>query len=177
MLENKLIKLRSLEPTDVELLYAWENNTKIWFISNTIVPFSKYILRQYIENAHLDIYEAKQLRLMIDSKPNEYHPEGATVGSIDLFDYDPYHNRAGIGILIHHQSDRQRGYATEALKVLIKYSFEVLCLHQLYCNISAGNDASMKLFSNRGFRVVGEKKDWRKTKDGWTGEYLLQLIN
>ena len=29
-LENKKIKLRALEPEDLDFLYKWENDTKFW---------------------------------------------------------------------------------------------------------------------------------------------------
>ena len=60
------IVLRALEPSDIDLLYQWENDKKIWQGSNTLVPFSRYILKQYIENSYKDIYEMKQQRFMID---------------------------------------------------------------------------------------------------------------
>jgi diamine N-acetyltransferase len=60
---------------------------------------------------------------------------------------------------------------------LINYSFTVLQLHQLYCNIDRDNKASIRLFEKFSFRVIGEKKDWISTPGGWKSEYMLQLIN
>ena len=57
--------LRALEPEDLEFLYQIENDTNIWEISGTVKPYSRKTLQRYLENAHLDIYEAKQLRLCI----------------------------------------------------------------------------------------------------------------
>jgi diamine N-acetyltransferase len=175
-LEGKLIQLRAPEPEDLECLYRWENDTEIWQVSNTLTPFSRYILKNYIESAHLDIYETRQLRFMIDALSNGSEAK-KTIGTIDLFDFEPYHNRAGIGILIGEVSERGKGFANDALKVLINYAFTVLKLHQLYCNIGIENQLSLRLFQNHGFAIIGEKKDWLKGEDGWTGEYLLQLIN
>ncbi|MBE9468586.1 MAG: GNAT family N-acetyltransferase [Bacteroidetes bacterium] len=174
MLESKNIKLRALESSDIDLLYEWENNTDIWTISNTLNPFSKHILKQYLENSHLDIYQTKQLRLIIDLKTNDIN---IPIGTIDLFDFDPYHLRAGIGILIYSEENRKKGYATEALQSLIDYSFKHLGLHQLFCNIASDNMKSINLFTNVGFNIVGEKKDWIKANSKWINEYLLQLIN
>ncbi len=80
------------------------------------------------------------------------------MGAIDLFDFDPHHRRAGVGVLIADQSDRGKGYAAEALETLVIYGFEVLGLHQLWCNIAASNQASIQLFTSAGFTLVGEKK-------------------
>ncbi len=175
-LENNAIKLRAPEPADVDLLYSWENNMEIWKVSNTITPFSKYVLKKYIETSHLDIWESKQLRLVIEAKTQSSLMH-VPVGLIDLFDFDPFHLRAGVGVLIASKQHRQKGYATEALKLLTRYAFETLQLHQLYCNIAQSNKVSMQLFENAGFKVVGVKRDWLKDVDGWTNEVMLQVIN
>jgi diamine N-acetyltransferase len=172
-LENENIKLRAPEPSDLDLLYEWENNTETWIFGTTLTPFSKHLLSKYIETAHLDLFEASQLRLMIDLKKEKMR----TIGTIDLFDFDSYHRRAGVGILIAEKTDHGKGYATEALQILIIYCFELLGVHQLYCNIGADNKASLNLFKNQGFEIVGLKKEWMLRGKKFTDEYLLQLIN
>lgn len=170
-LSNNNVTLRAIEPEDIDLLYAWENDSEIWEVSHTLVPYSKYILALYIQNADKDIYESKQLRLMIDT------PEGKTVGAIDLFDFEPYHSRAGIGLLIHAQEDRSKGYASAAVELLISYCFSKLNLHQLYANISSDNKTSVALFEKHGFSACGTKKEWLRSDSGWKDEIMLQLIN
>ncbi|MCP4176605.1 MAG: GNAT family N-acetyltransferase [bacterium] len=170
-LENQTVKLRSLEPADIDLLFDLENDTDIWEVSNTIAPFSKYILKQYIENSHLDIYTTKQLRLVIESKT-----ENKPVGLIDLFDFNPTHLRAGIGILIIKKY-RQKSYASNALKVLIQYTFSTLLLNQIYCNISANNEVSITLFKKHGFKITGCKENWLNVKGEFNDELFLQLHN
>jgi len=168
------IILRAPEPSDIEVLYRWENDREIWKVSNTITPFSRYILEKYIENAHLDIYQVKQLRMMIDVNERK---SARTIGTIELFDFDPYNLRAGVGILIGDKSDRNKGYATKALNQFIAYCFETLQLHQLYCNITRGNEDSLRLFRKCGFRITGRKAQWIKMSDGFAEELFLQLIN
>ncbi|TYA71475.1 GNAT family N-acetyltransferase [Seonamhaeicola marinus] len=169
-LKGEHIYLRALEPEDLEFVHDVENNEAIWELSNTQNPFSKYIIKQYIENAHKDIYEVKQLRLVISSYAN------VALGMIDLFDFDFKNKRAGVGILIKESKNRGKGYGEDALKVLIKYSFSHLNLHQLYCNISEDNKASIKLFEKQGFKQVGLKKDWNYNNGIFKDEHLFQLI-
>jgi diamine N-acetyltransferase len=154
----------------------WENNMEIWNVSNTITPFSKYVLKKYIETSHLDIWETKQLRLIIEAK-TQSSLMCVPVGAVDLFDFDPFHLRAGVGILIANKEHRQKGYAPEALRLLIRYAFETLQFHQLFCNISVGNSVSLQLFKNLGFMETGTKKQWLKTVNGWQDELHLQLLN
>ena len=166
------IRLRALEPEDLELLYSWENNVSYWIVSNTVVPFSKYTLKRYLEDSHKDIYETGQVRLMIDNIPDQI-----TIGTIDIFDFDPFHKRAGIGILIAKEEYRRKGYATMALKCLIDYCFGTLLLHQLYCSILENNTESMDLFKKAGFSQSGIKNEWIRTSDGYLDEFIFQLIN
>lgn len=174
MNHNKLefgkIRFRALEPDDIDLLYEWENDAKIWDVSNTFEPFSKYILAKYIKESQRDIYESKQVRMIIETL------EGKAVGAIDLFDFDPFHFRAGVGILIHDEKDRKLGYANDALQLLCSYATNYLRLHQLFANITADNLASIQLFKNNGFELTGTKKDWRRTLVGWKNELMFQKI-
>ncbi|NBC82043.1 MAG: GNAT family N-acetyltransferase [Bacteroidetes bacterium] len=168
------IRIRALEPEDIDRLYQWENDTNIWQVSNTLTPFSRHVITQYVQNAHLDIYQTRQLRLMIDLHSEE---KTETIGAIDLFDFDPFHNRAGVGILIKNSDHRNKGFASEALSLFINYAFHTLQLHQLYCNIDETNDASMRLFEKHNFERIGKKRDWIKTNNGYIDEYIYQLIN
>lgn len=171
--ENDILKLRAPEPSDLDFLYTWENDADIWLAGTTFTPFSKHVLLKYIETAQMDIFETKQLRLMIDLKPENYR----TIGIIDLFDFDAFHHRAGVGILIGKTTDRRKGYANKALQMLIKYCFELLGIHQLFCNIGADNNASLNLFKKQGFKIIGLKKEWIRRNNSYVDEYLLQLIN
>jgi len=171
VLENRNISLRAPEPGDLELLYLWENDTSIWRISGTLAPFSRNVLKMYLDHAGKDIYEVKQLRLIIQLK-EKHRP----VGAIDLFDFDPQHHRAGVGILVADPSDRRKGYAREALETLMEYCFGILHLHQLYCNIQAGNTASIALFQQAGFTEIGRKKEWIFTGDGYADELFFQKL-
>ncbi|MCK9422327.1 MAG: GNAT family N-acetyltransferase [Bacteroidales bacterium] len=174
LLTGKNISIRAMEPGDVDLLYEWENDTSIWQVSNTLTPFSKFQLKEFVLNAPQDIFSTRQLRLMIDlihkNQPKE------TIGAIDFFEYDPFHLRAGIGILIR-RSYREKGYAGEALKILIRYAFETLRLHQLFCNISPDNEPSIRLFTKAGFVQCGNKKEWNNTGETWNDEWMFQFIH
>lgn len=170
-LQGVNIILRALEPEDLEFVYAIENDESMWEVSNTQTPYSKFLIRQYLENAHQDIFEAKQLRLAICKKES-----ADAIGLIDLFDFDPKNKRAGVGIIVQKEEDRQRGYGKQALGLVISFAFEQLQLHQLYANISSENKASEALFTTFGFEKIGVKKDWNFTNNSFKDEGLYQLI-
>ncbi|WP_372744842.1 GNAT family N-acetyltransferase [Lutibacter sp.] len=166
---GKHIILRALEPEDLDFLYTTENNERFWEISSTQVPFSKYLLKQYITNAHQDIYEAKQYRFVICNSEN------IQVGMIDLFDFNPQHNRVGIGILILPEFEN-KGFAAEGLELTIDYAFQYLNVHQIFANITSENTKSIALFEKFNFKLTGNKKDWIYSKQQYKDELLYQLI-
>ena len=170
ILTGELVTLRAIEKSDLNLLYDWENDTDIWKVSNTVVPFSKDSINQFIENEK-DVYLDKQLRLIISSVS-----ENKAIGCIDLFEFDMRHQRAGIGVLIADKLNRRKGFASDALEILIRYAFSTLLLHQLYCHIPANNMASIELFKKHGFECSGKQIDWIRNEDGWMDEYLYQLV-
>lgn len=166
---GKHISLRALEPEDLDFLFSIENDESFWEISNTQLPFSKYILKNYIENAHQDIYEAKQYRFVICDTTN------TPVGMIDLFEFEPQHSRVGVGLLIL-PNYQQKGYASDALELIIEYAFTHLNAHQLFANITQDNSKSIALFEKFDFKMAGNKKDWIFFNNGYKNELLYQLI-
>lgn len=170
-LQGQHIYLRALEPEDLDFVYKIENDTSLWHLSDTQTPYSRFLIKQYLENAQQDIFEAKQLRLAICNIDKE------TIGLIDVFDFDIKNKRAGIGILIQDETNRNKGFGAEALELLTNYCFEVLHLHQVYANISEDNMASLSLFEKNGFKKIGLKKEWSFNGHQYLNEYLLQRIN
>ncbi len=170
LLLGKHINLRALEPEDLDFIFTVENDTDSWHLGNTITPFSKFAIKEYLESALLDIYTTKQLRLVIETKARK------PIGLVDLFDFDHFHKRAGIAIIIHQEIDRQRGFGFESIELLAAYSKAQLQLHQLYCNINSLNINSIKMFEKLGFVKVGEKIDWRWSLSGYQNELLMQKI-
>ncbi|WP_207432863.1 GNAT family N-acetyltransferase [Sabulibacter ruber] len=170
MLQTQRIFLRALEPSDLEFLYQFENDTSLWSVSLSVAPFSKDVLRQYLENAAADIYAARQLRLMICLQQ-----ESTVVGTVDLFDFDPMHRRAGVGIALA-APHRGQGYGAETLQILEEYAAQVLQLHQLYCSVSQENSTSLKLFRQAGFQEIGVRKEWLRTAQGWQNVVEFQKI-
>ena len=170
-LKGTNIYLRALEPEDLEFVYAIENNESVWEVSNTQTPYSRFLIKQYLENAHQDIYVAKQLRLAICLNDSQ-----KAIGLIDLFDFDPKNSRAGLGLVIADLASRNKGIGSEALELVINYSFQQLQLHQLYANIGSDNEISLQLFTKFGFQKIGIKKDWNKVQNFFKDELLFQLI-
>lgn len=169
-LTNDRIYLRAVEPEDLEIFYRMENDPAFWEISSFTVPYSRYVLTQYIENSANDMFADKQLRLMIVRKTDHI-----TLGTIDLTDFIPLHSRAAVGIALLEEY-RGNGYAKDALSLLCDYVFGFLRIKQLYAHIPVNNEASRKLFANSGFQECGIMKDWVLIGDSYKDVVMMQLI-
>ncbi|WP_317896606.1 GNAT family N-acetyltransferase [Aurantibacillus circumpalustris] len=171
-LSGNLISLRALEPSDAEILYRWENNRDIWPVSFTQIPFSKFILEEFTNASHADIYTNKQLRLMVNKLNSN-----DTIGMIDLFDFDAQHQRSGLGIYIY-ETFRKSGCALECVELIKDYCFKTLLLKQLFVHINESNPASVALFEKAGFEKSGLKKSWTKTGlNSYEDVWFMQCIN
>ena len=201
-LQGRIVALRAVEPRDVDLLYGWENDVRLWAVSGTTEPFSRAQIEQFVERQMegADLLRTGQLRLMIDVRQADglSRADGAaenengsmsgnvsgnvsgggfrTVGAVDLFEYDPLNGRAGLGILIYDEENRRRGYAFDTLEVLCRYAREQLRLHQLWCTVGAGNAASLALFRQAGFIETGVRRGWLWSPEGFLDEILFQKI-
>jgi len=170
-LENDEIKLRALEPEDLDALYKWENDAELWNCGITIAPYSKFAIKEYIAESRLDIFQSKQLRLMIVKKDNN-----EPAGTVDLYDFDPMNLRAGVGILID-EAYRGKGVGKQALHLINNYAFDFLLLKQLFAYVPRQNEISLKLFSQSGYSNTACLKEWIKTSNGFEDVFLMQLIN
>ncbi|MDG1763342.1 MAG: GNAT family protein [Flavobacteriaceae bacterium] len=163
------VYLRALEPVDLEILEKVENNTVYWKYSNQTEPFSRFILNQFIKQQQQDIFETRQKRFVISSIQNE------VLGFIDLFDFEPLHRRAGVGLFVL-EDFRNLGIAKQALKLLHVYAQKQLNMNTLFANVAAENTLSNRLFLSLGYYEVGLKKNWNFYGDSFHDEYLYQKI-
>ncbi|TYZ13266.1 GNAT family N-acetyltransferase [Hymenobacter lutimineralis] len=170
MLGNDVVFLRALEAEDLDFLYALENDADLWGVSDTLAPVSRHLLRQYLEHAGADFHQVRQLRLVIGSQAT-----GQAVGTVDLFDFSPLHQRAGVGITVLAAA-RRHGYAHAALQLLLPYARHTLRLHQLYCSVATRNRASQQLFEKIGFSRVGVRRQWLHMADGWQDVVEYQYV-
>lgn len=170
LLEGNMIRLRALEPEDLEFLYKWENDTTLWRYGSTLAPYSRFSLRDYIADSRLDIFQSRQLRLMI-----VLQSENVTIGTVDLYDFDPINCRAGIGILLD-AAYRHQGLGMEALKLVQEYAFKFLMLKQIYAYVPERNEPSVKLFLRSGYTETGKLVSWIKNGDLYEDVYFMQLI-
>ena len=163
------IKLRALEPEDIDILFSVENDSSLWKYSNRNEPYSKYTLNKYIKIQNQDISESRQKRFVLSNN------EKNVLGFIDLFDFEPYHRRAGIGLVIL-SNYRNKGLGYKGLQLLENHSKLYYNLHLLYANVASENKLSNLLFKKMKYNLVGVKKKWNYYNNSFHDECLYQKI-
>ena len=169
MLKSDKLKLRAVEPEDLDLMYLIENDTELWPFGQASVPFSHFALKQYIAECSNDFFHDRQLRLVIETA------DGNSVGFVDLQNYEPLHHRAEVGIVVVPEQQR-KGLATEALRLLAGYVSTHLGIHQLYALVPKGNVASIALFRKCGYKETATLEDWLNSPAGWQSVRVFQLV-
>ena len=163
------IQLRAIEPEDLELLYTIENDMSLWSVGNTNVPYSRYVLHDYIAHANNDIYHDRQVRLMVENVA------GDVVGIVDIVNFNPQHRRAELGIVIM-SAYRCQGYAKAVVEKMLDYALKTLHLHQLYVIVDKKNFAALNLFNSLNFKESSQLDDWLYDGHEYHDALLMQRI-
>ena len=161
--------LRALEPSDLELLYLWENDTEVWRVSGSCAPVSRERLKHFIEEQSYDIYATRQMRLIIES-------DGVAIGSLDIVEFDPQHSRFGIGILIYAAENRRMGFARSAIEAIKEYGRTTLFVNQIWASVAEDNKPSIELFRSCDFEQCGLRKAWLRRAEGYVDELEFQCL-
>lgn len=168
LLTDGNMTLRAVEPADIDIMLAWENDTADWPASDNTAPCSRHLLEQYVMSYNADIFAARQLKLIIDI-------DGEAAGAVDLFDFDPVNRRAALGIVID-RAFRGRGLSVRALCLIVRYSSACLGLHQLWAITAADNHPSRRMLDAAGFTASGRLRSWLRRGSSYSDAYLYQLL-
>lgn len=158
-----------MEPSDLELLYLWENDTEVWRVSGSCGPVSRERLQHFIEEQNYDIYATRQMRLIIESN-------GMAIGTLDIIDFDPQNSRFGIGILIYANENRRMGFARSAIEAIKEYGRTTLFVNQIWASVAEDNTPSVELFRRCGFEECGRRKAWLRREEGYVAEVEFQCL-
>lgn len=170
ILENDIVRLRAVEPDDLDFIYALETSEGAAENGFTTAPPSRHLLWEYIQNYSADIYVDRQLRLIIEDVSTDQ-----TAGAIDIADFEPRDRRGFVGIVIS-PTLRRRGLALAALKLLCRYAADTIGMHQLAAVVAIDNEASRHLFTSAGFKPAGRLRSWVRRGNQYTDALIFQHL-
>lgn len=137
---------------------------------NGVISVSIMLSLQAIEHNH---WHDGQLRLA--AVDDNRDTDDSVVGCIDLYNFDPIHRRAAVGITV--RTDLRRCHVgSQMLHLLSVMAYDVLNIHQLYADIRITNQPSINLFTKAGYLRCGLFKSWLVVADGFEDVVRMQLI-
>ncbi len=165
--DGSTLRLRALEPGDVDTLYLWENSPEMWEYGFFIAPYSRHQLWEYVRDYDADPLRSGQLRLMINVG-------GKTVGAADLYGIDTANRRAMVGVMVA-KAHRRKGYALAAINLMADYAAGPLAMRQLASTVAEDNPSSLALFAKAGFKHTATLPLWVRRGSEFVSARVFQL--
>ncbi len=165
-LVGERIYLREVRLLDVnENYYRWMNDQEITqYLESHYYPNSMESLQEYVKTR---LGNPNEIFLAIVAKDNDKH-----IGNIKLGPINWIHRIGDIGIIIGERDFWGKGYATEAIKLMVKYAFGTLNLHKITSGCYLLNEGAIKAFQNAGF----DKEGVRKKHGYYKGKYIDSVL-
>lgn len=89
------------------------------------------------------------------------------------FNDDSIRSEIGYGF---NRDEWNKGYATEAIKVLVKFGFEVMSLNRIEAQVTLGNDFSVKALKKANFLQEGIVRERTIMKGEFVDDVILAII-
>ncbi|MDP9383916.1 MAG: GNAT family N-acetyltransferase [Actinomycetota bacterium] len=96
------------------------------------------------------------------------------VGSGGLFGIGHLMGRAGLGILLGER--RGRGIGTDAVRLLLRWAFADLGLHNVMLEAHAWSEAALRAYERAGFRLVGRRRGSLMSEGRRYDEVIMDVI-
>jgi len=145
LLTGQLVNLRPPRASDVEAVYRWDRDPELaaWNGRSPISISLSAARRDYLAR-----WEDPGVKTFIIEAAQE------PIGMATLYDF----RRDGceVGIKIGQDNLRGRGYATEAVSLLLDYVFDTLGLLAVRGSTLAHNDRMQRVFEKNGFVQIGD---------------------
>ena len=165
------VYLRKVSPDDVNEAYCrWMNDpTTNRFLESRFCPHSIETLREYVVNKQGDNLNAF-FAIVLSNRDRH-------IGNIKLGPVDPNHRLADIGILIGEKDCWGKGYASEAISLIVDYAFNILNLHKVTAGCYAPNKGAIRAFEKTGFVQEGVRKAHCFFEGAYVDDVLLGLVS
>ncbi len=146
MLEGTLVRLRAVEPEDLDNAYKWANDREVTrWLTSPRYPVSRKAEQQGIDDAPTNSFG--DVRLAIETN------DGKHIGGINLHRINPEDRKASLGIMIGEKDQWSNGYGTDAIMTLLGFAFDEMNLHRVLLHAFADNERAIGCYQRCGFRA------------------------
>lgn len=145
--QGQHVRLRGVEPRDADVFFTWRDSDLGRFTDFVTVPYSYAATRKYFEEMAA-VPKDDVFSFIIENDAGE------VVGIINSHTCDRRVGSFMYGLAIGTEH-RRKGYASEAIFLLLRYFFEELRYQKVTVDVYSNNDASQCLHERLGFTLEG----------------------
>ena len=150
----------------VELYTKWMNDSSIlmWIgrndISVTIDDEREWTKKTSQDNPRFNIVEKETGRL---------------IGNCDIHRVG-YSRNAVIGICIGEKEGRDKGYGTEAVKLMLRFAFKEMNVHRVKLTANGDNIRAINCYTKCGFKEVGREHETQWYNGKWCDTVIMEIM-
>ncbi len=147
--EGSLVRLRAVEPSDAEAHFRWNQDSEMARRLDYIrLPQSRKATERWAESASLRKHSGDDFHFEVETLGGEL------VGSVAAHHCDQRNGTFQIGVAIMAEHQR-RGFAREAVTLLMNYYFRELRYQKAMVFVASFNEASLRLCERLRFQQEG----------------------
>lgn len=171
MFEGTKVILRSLELSDLEEMIASWNNLELRMNTGNTIAQSRNDLEEFIKNSWDLKKNEKGYIFAIENKSSQEF-----LGHCSLFILNTTVRSANLGIFIYRKENWNKGFGTDAMKVLLYIGFNYLNFHRIELGVYPSNERAIHVYKKIGFQEVGRKRDNRFMNGAYRDEIIMDIL-
>jgi len=171
LFEGEKVRLRSFELSDLDAIMEHWNDLETRHNTGRATPDSRQDREDFIRNSWKLRMEGKGYIFAIEVKKTK---EFLGHGSIYVL-----RNRArsaDLGIFIYNKNNWDRGYGTDAMKILLEFGFNYINLHRIELGVYPNNKRAIYVYEKLGFKEVGRKRENRFMNGKYRDEIIMDIL-
>lgn len=134
---------------DVEKFTEWMND----FHTTDYTGRSAYIITLEGEKKYFEENIDKNYNFFIVTLDTD-----KLIGTVGLEDYNAINRTATLGIFIGDKEVRNKGYGTEAIRLILDYGFNYLNLNNIKLDVMEFNERAIACYKKCGFKEYGRRR-------------------
>ncbi|MBM4134040.1 MAG: GNAT family N-acetyltransferase [Nitrospira sp.] len=170
-LMGERLYLRPIRTNDVQGPYwQWLNDQTVTrYLESGVSPATKSGLKKYVERVSND---ASYIMLAIIEKQRNAH-----IGNVKLGPIETTARRADVGILIGDRSCWGRGFAREALRLVVEHAFNRLNLNKITLGVHADHRQAIRVYHSLGFVIEGRLRRHLYRNGRYRDSFVMGLLH
>lgn len=169
MLEGKLVQLRAVEEKDLQLQHKWVNDREVMRYMARYLPVP---MKELADELEKDRKDSSSVHFAIEDRR-----KGRLIGFCWFRRIHPANRHADVGIFIGDKRYWEKGFGTDAMRLLVSYGFDTLNLNRIGSAAFSFNPRSIRMHEKVGFKKEGVRKEFAYRDGRYYDMVVFGLLN